>query len=472
MAAHESRTPRTMLDKIWDRHAILAMHGRTLLYADLNLVHEGSRHAFAAIEREGLAVRRPDRTAAFADHYVPTADRPRIADATAAEIVALLAGNARRHGILHLGMDDPRQGIVHVAAPELGLSLPGMLLVCADSHVATHGALGALTKPIGASELRHVLATQTVWQSKPGAMRIVVDGALAPGVGAKDLALHLIARIGANGATGHAVEYAGAAVRALAMDGRFALCNMSIEMGAAAGFVAPDDTTLGYIDGRPFAPRSEAWDRAVMDGRRLPTDDGAGFDRALALSAADVAPTVTWGTSPEDAAPIDGRVPDPATIADAARRARVERAMSYMGLAPGTPLAGIPVDRVFIGSCTNARIDDLRAAAAVVDGRKSVVPAWVVPGSKAVKDQAEAEGLDRIFKTAGMEWRDPGCSMCVGVNGDLTAAGQRCAATSNRNFEGRQGSGARTHLMSPAMAAAAAVIGRIGDVRRLVRGRA
>ncbi len=367
-------------------------------------------------------------------------------------------------------LDDPRQGIVHVIGPEQGLTLPGMTLVCGDSHTSTHGALGALAFGIGASEVGHVLATQTLAQVKPKTMRIAVEGRLGAGVTAKDLILAIIAKIGAGGAVGHAIEYAGGAIRGLSMEGRLTVCNMSIEAGARAGMIAPDDTTIAYLDGRPFAPKGAEWERAVAFWRALPSDAGARFDREVALDAAEIAPMVTWGTSPEDATSIAGRVPDPASIADAERRAAMVKSLDYMGLAPGTPISGIAVDRVFIGSCTNSRIEDLRHAARVAEGRHVVpsVRAMVVPGSGLVKRQAEAEGLDRIFRAAGFEWREAGCSMCVGMNGDLVASGERCASTSNRNFVGRQGKGARTHLVSPAMAVAAAVTGAFTDVRRLL----
>jgi 3-isopropylmalate/(R)-2-methylmalate dehydratase large subunit len=381
-----------------------------------------------------------------------------------------LRDNAARHGIALYGLDDPRQGIVHVIGPEQGLTLPGLLIVCGDSHTSTHGAFGAIAFGIGATEVAHVLATQSIWQLRPKAMRIRIDGRLGPGVGAKDLALGWIARLGTDGARGHAIEYAGSTVRALSMEGRLTLCNFSIEGGARFGMIAPDEQTFRYLRGRPFAPRGDAWEQAVDAWRRLATDDGAAFDREVAIDAAEIAPMVTWGTSPEDALPITGTVPDPAR-ADPARAPHIRDALDYMGLAAGRPLAGIPVDQVFIGSCTNGRIEDLRAAAAVLAGRRARVPGLVVPGSAAVRRQAEEEGLDRIFRDAGLEWGTAGCSMCVGMNGDVVAPGQRCASTTNRNFKGRQGRGARTHLMSPAMAAAAAVTGTLADVRPLLEGR-
>ena len=367
------------------------------------------------------------------------------------------------------GLGDPNQGIVHVVGPETGLSQPGLLLVCGDSHTSTHGALGALAFGIGSTEVAHVLATQTLWQRKPNTMRITVDGALAEGVTAKDVVLAIIAHIGAAGATGHVIEYAGSAVRGLSMEGRLTLCNMSIEAGGRAGMVAPDDTTFAYMEGRPYAPKGAAWDAALERWRALPSDPGARFDREVALDAAAIAPMVTWGNSPEDALPITGRVPSPDDAPDAERRESMARTLEYMGLAPGTPLAEVPVERVFIGSCTNSRIEDLRSAAAIARGRKVAegVRAWVVPGSEPVKRQAEAEGLHEVFRGAGFEWREPGCSMCIGTNGDIAGPGVRVASTSNRNFMGRQGPGARTHLLSPAMAAAAAVTGRFTDVRAL-----
>ncbi|MCB9947818.1 MAG: 3-isopropylmalate dehydratase large subunit [Rhodospirillaceae bacterium] len=460
--------PRTLFRKIWDAHAVAEGEGRTLLAVDRHFVHEGSFHAFDAVQRRGLTVRRPDLTIAIADHYVPTRDRGRpIADAEIRTMVDLLAANAAREGIRLFGPDDPRQGIVHVVGPELGLTLPGTVIVCGDSHTATHGAFGAYAFGIGASEVAHVLATQTLWQARPKTMRVTVDGALGPGVAAKDLILALIGCIGTGGATGHVVEYAGSAVRGLSMDGRMTVCNMSIEAGARAGLIAPDDTTFAWLAGRPAAPQGDLWPQAVAAWQALASDPGAVFDREVRLAAAGIAPTVTWGTSPEDALPIDAVVPDPHAVADPARRTAMERALAYMDLRPGTPLAGIAVDRVFIGSCTNARLGDLRAAAAVLEGRRARVPGLVVPGSTTVKRQAEAEGLDRIFTEAGLDWRDSGCSMCVAMNGDVAAAGERCASSTNRNFPGRQGRSVRTHLMSPAMVAAAAVTGRLTDVRAL-----
>jgi 3-isopropylmalate/(R)-2-methylmalate dehydratase large subunit len=458
-----------MLDKVWTRHVVATgPGGRALLYVDRHLVHEGSFHAFEMLRRAGRRVRRPDLTVAVADHYVPTA--PGASGPAALEILGKvdeLSRNAGEWGIPLLGPGDPRQGIVHVVGPEQGLTLPGLTMVCGDSHTATHGAFGALAFGIGASEVEHVLATQTVWQRRPAVMRVWVDGRLGHGVSAKDLALHLIASIGAGGGTGYVLEFAGPTIRALSMEGRMTLCNMAIEAGSRAGMVAPDETTYAYLEGRPLAPRGDAWGGALADWRALPSDADAGFDREVTLDASEVAPIVTWGTSPEDGGPISGAVPDPTAVGDPVRRASLARALAYMGLAPGTALESIRVDRVFIGSCTNSRLEDLRAAAAVARGRRAVVPAMVVPGSGLIRRVAEAEGLDRIFRDAGFEWREPGCSMCVAMNGDAARDGERVASTSNRNFEGRQGPGARTHLMSPAMAAAAAVTGRLTDVRRL-----
>jgi 3-isopropylmalate/(R)-2-methylmalate dehydratase large subunit len=465
--------PRTMFEKIWARHVIATRGGdEALLYIDRNLVHEGSFHAFGALEREGRKVRRPRQTFAVADHYVPTLGRERgLAGVTDPEIrgmIELLERNAKAHGIAHFGIDDPRQGIVHVVGPELGITQPGLTITCGDSHTSTHGAFGALAFGIGASQLKQILATQCLWQKKPKTLRITVDGRLAPGVTAKDVILAIIAEIGTAGATGHVIEYAGSAIRALTMEGRLTVCNMSIEAGARAGMVAPDDTTFEYLAGREYAPRGADWDRALAIWRTLPSDEGARFDREVRLDGARLEPIVTWGTSPEEAAPVSGCVPDPDRFADPDRRAHAIQALAYMDLRPGTPLTEIRVDRAFIGTCTNGRIEDLRAAAAVLKGRKAVVPAWVSPGSTAVKRQAEAEGLDRIFRDAGFEWRASGCSSCAAMNGDAVPAGMRCASTSNRNFEGRQGKGARTHLMSPAMVAAAAVTGHITDVRTLL----
>ncbi len=466
--------PLTLFDKIWNQHAILEREdGATLLAIDRLLVHDGSRRSFEVLRERGLKVARPERIFGTPDHYAPTTSRSAtaVADPERRAMLDALDANARAEGFTLFGLDDPRQGIVHVIGPEQGITLPGITLVCGDSHTATHGALGALAFGIGASEGSHVLATQTLWQHKPKTMRITVDGALRPGVYAKDLILAIIATITAAGATGHAIEYAGPAIRALSIEGRLTVCNMSIEAGAKTGMVAPDETTFAYLEGRPYAPQGAAWEAALAHWRGLPSDDGARYDREAQLDAATVEPMVTWGTSPEDALPIGACVPDPASAADAGRRAEIERALAYMGLQPGTPLRDLAFDRVFIGSCTNARIEDLRAAAEVARHGRAVVPTLVVPGSGLVKRQAEAEGLDRVFTAAGFEWRESGCSMCVGTNGDLVASGERCASTSNRNFVGRQGPGARTHLMSPALAAAVAVTGALTDPGRLVGAR-
>ena len=458
-----------MFEKIWSRHGVAeGPGGHVLLYIDRHLLHEGSTSAFGRLAKSGRAVRRPDLTFATADHYVLTSPGSPAPDTEVRSMVESLGQHTGQQGIVYFGVGDARRGIVHIIGPEQGLTLPGITLVCGDSHTATHGAFGALAFGIGSTEVEHVMATQTLWQKKPKVLRITVEGRLPDGVNAKDVILAIIARIGAGGGVGHAVEYAGSTIRAMSMDERMTVCNMSIEAGARAGMVAPDETTFAYLQGRPFAPRGDAWGKALAYWETLPSDADAKFDREVELSAGEIAPTVTWGTSPQDALPITGRVPDPAAIGDDARRESMERALAYMGLRPGTPLSEVTVDRVFIGSCTNSRLEDLRAAARVVKGRRAMVPAWIVPGSGLVKRAAEAEGLDRVFVEAGFEWREAGCSMCVGMNGETAREGERVAPTSNRNFEGRQGKGARTHLMSPAMAAAAAVTGRLTDVRRLV----
>ena len=453
----------TMFDKIWSRHRVLERpDGQTLLYVDCHLVHDGSAPAFQALQRRGLRVRSPERSFATPDHYVLTSSRrtDAILDAERRGMVEQLTVNTAREGVTLFGLDDPRQGIVHIVGPEEGLSQPGALLVCGDSHTSTHGAVGALAFGIGSSEVTHVLATQTLWQRKPKSMRVTVEGVLGPGVTGKDVILAIIAEIGAAGASGHVVEYAGSAIRGLSMEGRLTLCNMSIEAGARAGMVSPDETTYAYLKGRPYCPKGAAWQEAVARWRRLPSDAGAVFDREATLDAAAIEPMVTWGTSPENAVPIGGRVPDPAAEPDADRRGGMVRALDYMDLRPGTPMSEVAVERVFIGSCTNSRIEDIRAAAAVARGRHVAagVSAWVVPGSGLIKRQAETEGLDRVLMDAGFEWRQAGCSMCLGTNGEIVAPGERCASTSNRNFQGRQGPGARTHLMSPAVAAATAGI--------------
>ena len=458
----------TTFEKIWARHVVTEGPGaHVLLYIDRHLLHEGSTHAFRRMARDGRRLRRPDLSFATADHYVLTTPGTPTADTETRAMVESLTRHTGEQGVTFFGVGDERRGIVHVIGPEQGLTLPGITLVCGDSHTATHGAFGALAFGIGSTEVEHVMTTQTLWQKKPKVMRITVDGRLSPGVTAKDVILAIIATIGAGGGVGHVIEYAGPVVRAMTMDERMTVCNMSIEAGARAGMVAPDETTFAYLEGRPFTPTGEAWAEALADWKTLPSDAGATFDREVTLDGGEIAPTVTWGTSPQDALPITARVPDPAAVGDGARRESMERALAYMGLQPGVPLSEITVDRVFIGSCTNSRLDDLRAAARVVKGKRAVVPAWVVPGSGLVKRAAEAEGLDRIFKDAGFEWREAGCSMCVGMNGETAREGERVASTSNRNFEGRQGKGARTHLVSPTMAAAAAVTGRLTDVRTL-----
>jgi 3-isopropylmalate/(R)-2-methylmalate dehydratase large subunit len=457
-----------MFEKIWARHVVAeGPGGHVLLYIDRHLLHEGAAAAFGRLALSGRRVRRPELSFATADHYLLTSPGSPTSDAETRGMVEALGRHTAEQRILYFGVGDPRRGIVHVIGPEQGLTLPGVTLVCGDSHTATHGAFGALAFGIGSSEVEHVLATQTLWQKKPATMRISVDGRLGPGVNAKDVILAIIARIGAGGGVRHAIEYAGSTIRAMSMDERMTVCNMSIEAGARAGMIAPDETTYAYIEGRPLAPSGPAWPRALAEWQALPSDPGAVFDREVHLAASEIAPTVTWGTSPQDALPITARVPDPASVADPGRRESMARALAYMGLDPGTPLSDVMVNRVFIGSCTNGRLDDLRVAARVAKGRRAVVPAWIVPGSGLIKRAAEAEGLDRIFREAGFEWREAGCSMCVGMNGETAAAGERVASTSNRNFEGRQGQGARTHLMSPAMAAAAAVTGKLTDVRTL-----
>jgi 3-isopropylmalate/(R)-2-methylmalate dehydratase large subunit len=461
----------TLYEKIWNAHAVAAgPGGRTLLYIDRHLLHDGSFHAFEALRRGGRKVRRPDAAFATPDHYAPTIGRANIANPELRDKVETLEANATAARITLFPLRDERQGIVHVIGPEQGITQPGITLVCGDSHTSTHGAFGALAFGIGASEVAHVLATQSLWQTKAKTLRVSIEGVLAPGVHSKDLILALIAQIGAFGGSGFTLEYTGSAIRSLSMEARMTVCNMSIEAGARSGLIAPDETTFQYLAGRPYAPMGAEWDRALSRWRALPSDADARFDREVSLDAAAVEPMATWGTSPEHGVKVTGAVPDPAQQKDAARRGSMEQALRYMDLKPGQPIEGLAIDRVFIGSCTNSRIEDLRIAAEVVRGRKAIVPSMISPGSGLVKRAAEAEGLDRIFREAGFEWRDAGCSMCVGMNGDLVDAGQRCASTSNRNFEGRQGKGARTHLMSPAMAAAAAVTGRVTDVRKLLAG--
>lgn len=462
---------KTLYDKLWESHVVhTEADGSTLLYIDRQLLHEvTSPQAFAGLRAAGRKPWRISANIATADHNVPTRDRAAgISDPVARLQVETLDRNCAEFGIEEFAMNDRRQGIVHVMAPEQGLTLPGMTVVCGDSHTATHGALGTLAFGIGTTEVEHVLATQCLWARKSRSMRVWVDGVLAQGVSAKDLVLAIIGRIGTAGGTGYAIEFAGPAVQALSLEGRMTLCNMAIEAGARSGMVAVDETTIDYVRGRPYAPVGALWDAAVEAWRDLHSDADAVFDAEVRMDAGAIAPQVTWGTSPEMVTDIRGRVPDPAQAADATQRKGWEEALAYMGLQPATPIQEIRIDKVFIGSCTNARIEDLRAAAVVVRGRHkaaSVREALVVPGSGPVKAQAEAEGLDRIFLEAGFEWRDPGCSMCLAMNADRLEPGERCAATSNRNFEGRQGAGGRTHLVSPAMAAAAAIAGHFVDVR-------
>jgi 3-isopropylmalate/(R)-2-methylmalate dehydratase large subunit len=463
---------KTLYDKIWDAHLVSTDEsGESILYIDLHLIHEVTTpQAFAGLRAAGRGVRRPDRTLAVADHNTPTEGQAlgvaAVADQEARAQLQALEHNVAEHDIEFFPMGDVRNGIVHVVGPEQGRTQPGMTIVCGDSHTSTHGAFGALAQGIGTSEVEHVLATQTLRQTKSRNMRVTFSGSPAPGVGPKDYALALIGRIGTSGGTGFAIEYAGEAVRALSMEGRMTLCNLTIEAGARAGLVAPDETTFAYVMGRPAAPKGAAWDMALAYWKSFVSDPDAVFDREVEIDVSTLAPMVSWGTSPEDVVEITGRVPDPATGPEG-KAAGVRRALDYMGLEPGQPIGEARIDRVFIGSCTNSRIEDLRAAAAIARGRKvaSHVRAMVVPGSGLVREQAEAEGLDEIFREAGFDWREPGCSMCLGMNPDRLAPGERCASTSNRNFEGRQGRGGRTHLMSPAMAAAAAIAGHIADVR-------
>ena len=471
--AAQTMHPRTMFEKVWQQHVVAEPEGEPiLLYIDLQLVHEvTSPQAFDGLRLAGRTLRRPDRHIATVDHNVPTTsaqDRLVIADQISAAQVNALRKNCAEFGVEFFDVQDASQGIVHMIGPELGATKPGMTIVCGDSHTSTHGAFGALAFGIGTSEVEHVMATQTLPQDKPKTFRINVEGELPYGVTAKDIILDIIGRIGTDGATGYAVEYAGSAIRALSMEGRMTICNMSIEAGARAGMIAPDDTTFAYLKGRRFAPEGEAWELAVQNWRALVTDTGAAFDREMTIDATKLAPRVTWGTSPGMVTSIEGTVPSPEDALSEADRKSFARALEYMDLKPGTRLEDINVDAVFLGSCTNARIEDLRAAAQVVQGHHvaTKVRAMVVPGSQGVKRQAESEGLDLVFKTAGFEWREPGCSMCLGMNPDILQPGERCASTSNRNFEGRQGRGGRTHLLSPVMAAAAAITGHLTDVRQ------
>jgi len=465
--------PRTLSEKVWDRHVV---HRGTadepdVLFIDLHLVHEvTSPQAFDGLRLAGRSVHRPDLTIATADHNVPTVDIDKpVADPVSARQLAVLDANCAEFGITCYPMGDANQGIVHIIGPEQGLTQPGMTIVCGDSHTSTHGAFGALAFGIGTSEVEHVLATQTLPQKRPATMAVTIDGELPPGVTAKDLVLAVIGRIGTGGGSGHIIEYRGSALRGLSMEGRMTVCNMSIEAGARAGMIAPDDTTFAYLEGRDHAPKGAAWEEALADWRTLPTDAGAGFDKEVVLEAASLAPFVTWGTNPAQVARIDGTVPEPSSFEDPVDRETAARALEYMGLAGGTPIRDIAVDTVFIGSCTNGRIEDLRAAAGVLEGRtvRPGMRALVVPGSHRVKAQAEAEGLDAVFTAAGFDWREPGCSMCLAMNPDKLSPGERAASTSNRNFEGRQGRGGRTHLVSPSVAASTAVAGRFATPEEL-----
>jgi 3-isopropylmalate/(R)-2-methylmalate dehydratase large subunit len=465
--------PRTLFDKIWDNHVVAPQQGEGtyLIYIDLHLIHEVTTpQAFEGLKLAGRKVRRPDATMAVADHNLPTSDRSRGIDDPESRLqVDTLERYVKEFGVPYFAVDSINQGIVHIIGPEQGLSQPGMTIVCGDSHTATHGAMGALAFGIGTSEVEHVLATQTLIQAPAKNMLIEVNGGLGAGVSPKDVILAIIGKIGTAGGTGHILEYAGSTFRDMSMEGRMTVCNMSIEAGARAGLVAPDEKTIAYVMGRPYAPKGAAWEQAVAYWRTLPSDPGAKYDKEAHLDASDIAPHVSWGTSPQDVAPITGRVPDPAQVDDPLKRAAMQRSLEYMALAPNTRLVEVPVERVFIGSCTNSRIEDLRAAAAIAKGRRVAdgVRALVVPGSGLVKHQAEEEGLDRIFLEAGFEWREPGCSNCMSMNADKAMNGERIASTSNRNFEGRQGKNAKTHLMGPAMAAAAAIAGHLADVRQL-----
>jgi 3-isopropylmalate/(R)-2-methylmalate dehydratase large subunit len=465
-------TPRTLYDKIWDEHVLETSGELSLIYIDRHLVHEvTSPQAFEGLRAAGRKVHAPQSTIAVVDHNVPTSDRSQgIKEPESRLQVETLQENVLEFGVPFFDVLDRRQGIVHIIGPEQGISLPGMTIVCGDSHTSTHGAMGALAFGIGTSEVEHVLATQTLQQKPAKNMLVRVEGTLPPGCTAKDVVLAIIGKIGTAGGNGHVIEYAGSVIRALDMAGRLTVCNMSIEGGARAGLIAPDETTFNYIKGRPFAPKGEDFDRAVAYWRTLPSDPGAHYDTIVEMDGSEIAPMVTWGTNPEAVLPITGSVPNPEDTLDEAKRAQVQRMLEYMGLTAGMKLTDIPVDVVFIGSCTNARIEDLRAAAGVVRGRKvaNTVRGLIVPGSGLVKKQAEDEGLDQIFLDAGFEWREAGCSMCLAMNPDKLMPGQRCASTSNRNFEGRQGQGGRTHLLSPAMAAAAAVTGHLTDIRELV----
>ena len=461
----------TLFEKIWDRHVVTDLgDGYALLHVSRHLMHDGGSTAFKALKEKGYPVRNPELTFATFDHVISTLPG-RTAETNPALTQRLysMRVDAKAAGVRLFDLGEPGQGIVHVIGPELGLTLPGTLLVCGDSHTCTHGGMGTLAFGIGSSEVVHVLATQTIVQRRPKQLRATFEGTRPLGVTPKDMILHLIGVIGAAGGTGYAVEYAGSAIRELDIEGRLTICNLSIELGAKCGMIAPDETTFAHLAGRPYAPTGESWHAAVADWRTLPSDPGAHFDREVAIDVTRIAPQITWGTSPEHVVGVDGRIPDPATVQDTDRRNALQAALDYMDLKGGAPIAGTPVDWVFIGSCTNSRISDLRAAAAVANGRKvaGTVRAWIVPGSENIKRQAEAEGLDQVFKSAGFEWREPGCSMCLAMNNETVPPGQRSVSTSNRNFVGRQGPGARTHLASPAMAAAAALAGHIVDVRTI-----
>jgi 3-isopropylmalate/(R)-2-methylmalate dehydratase large subunit len=461
-----------MFDKIWDRHVVARRDdGEALIYVDRNFVHEGPFYAFDKLRLEKRAMRRPLKQIAISDHYLPTLNRAAgvagIKDPEIRNMVEQLERNARDFKVPFIGINDARQGIMHVIGPDLGLVQPGMVITAADSHTTTNGAFGAFSFGIGASEIKHVMATQALWYRKPKTLRVTIDGKLGAGITAKDVILAIIAKIGISGGNGHVIEYAGAVMRAMTMEQRMTVCNMSIEAAARAGLVAPDDTTYKFLEGREYVPRGAQWDQALKIWQSLPSDADAKFDKEVSLTGSDIAPMVTWGTVPDDALPITAMVPDPAKAENAEQRKHFERALEYMGLTAGMPITEIKVDRVFIGSCTNARFEDLQAAANIAKGRRTVIPAMISPGSSDVKRRAEAAGLDKIFTAAGFEWRDSACSMCVGSNGDFPAPGERCASTSPRNFENRQGRGVRTHLLSPAMAVAAAVTGKLTDVRTL-----
>ena len=463
--------PKTLFEKIWEKHSITTNDaGQTLLFIDRHFCHELSFHAFNMLHGKGRKVRHPKMTFAIPDHYTPTTglEDEDFPDDDRKALVANLKINAERNNLNLFWLDDNRRGIIHVVGPEQGITQPGLTIVCGDSHTSTHGALGALAFGIGASDVSHVLATQTLWQPKPKPMRVTINGTKPLGITAKDIILSIIGHIGASGGTGHVIEYAGPVIRGLSIDERLTVCNMSIEAGARAGMIAPDQTTFSYLQNRPFAPPEKNWEKTLSDWHTLSSDDEANFAKEVSLDVSEMEPMVTWGTSPEDVLPISGSIPDPDREKNSGRKAALKRKLDYMGLRPGISLNEIPIDRVFIGSCTNSRIEDLRIAADIVKGKKAKVPSIVVPGSGLIQQQAEREGLDRIFLEAGLEWRPvAGCSMCIGVNGDSVAAGERCASTSNRNFEGRQGRGARTHLLSPAMAATAAITGHFSDARKV-----